>query len=259
MNPIIKAKILVVDDDPGMLFTLVEILEDAGYEATGAKDGYIAVELASQEAFNLVFMDIKLPGIDGVEANRQIKSVSPGTPVIMMTGYSVEDLISQALEEGAYTVLYKPLDVTRLLVAVKEVLDSPCVLVVDDEHDTRESTKMIFEDLGYQVALAASGVQAIAQAESKHYDLILMDIRMPGIDGFETWRRIAEADPSAKVIFITAHEVNQYARQALMAGAFSLLSKPVNPEDMIALVEYLVRSPDEAPTGLVESRDVIPL
>ena len=255
----IRAKILVVDDDPGMLFTLVEILEDAGYEASGAKDGYKAVELASQEAFDLVFMDIKLPGIDGVEAYRQIKSVSPGTPVIMMTGYSVEDLISQALEEGAYTVLYKPLDVTRLLVAVKEVLDAPCVLVVDDEQDTRESIKMIFEDLGYQVALAADGSQAVAQAQSKHYDLILMDIRMPGIDGFETWRRIAEADPSAKVIFITAHEVNQYARQALMAGAFSLLSKPVNPEDMIALVEHLVRSPDEAPTGLVESRDVIPL
>ena len=101
-----KAKILVVDDDSGMLFTLVEILEDAGYEASGAEDGYQAVESASQEAFDLVFMDIKLPGIDGVEAYRQIKSVSPGTPVIMMTGYSVEDLISQALEEGAYTVLY---------------------------------------------------------------------------------------------------------------------------------------------------------
>ncbi len=76
-----KAKIMVVDDDPGMLFTVTEILEDAGYEVYGAKDGYQAVDLASRETFALVFMDIRLPGIDGIEAYRQIKSVSPGTPV----------------------------------------------------------------------------------------------------------------------------------------------------------------------------------
>jgi len=99
-----KAKIMVVDDDPGMLFTLTDILEDAGYVVSGAKDGYEAVEMASQEAFALVFMDIALPGIDGVEAYRQIKSVNPGTPVIMMTGFTVENLTGQALEAGAYTV-----------------------------------------------------------------------------------------------------------------------------------------------------------
>ena len=254
----IKAKIMVVDDDPGMLFTVTEILEDAGYEVCGVKDGYQAIEMSSQEDFALVFMDIGLPGIDGVEAYRQIKSASPGTPVIMMTGYSVEDLISQALEEGAYTVLYKPLDITRLLIAVKDVLDAPCVLVVDDEPDSRESVKLIFEDLGYQVALASNGNQAVAQVESKHYDVILMDIGMPGMDGFEACRRIVESDPSAKVVFVTGHEVNRCARQALVAGAFSLLSKPVDPEDMIALVEYLVGPTHDGALGFNEMRDVVP-
>lgn len=237
-----KAKIMVVDDDPGMLFTLTDILEEAGYVVSGAKDGYQAVEMASHEAFALVFMDIALPGIDGVEAYRQIKSVSPGTPVIMMTGFTVEGLIKQALEEGAYTVLYKPLDVTSLLMAVKDVLDAPCVLVVDDEPDMQESVKLIFEDLGYQVALASDGYQAVANAESKRYDVILMDIGMPGIDGFEACRRIVDSDPSAKVVFVTGHDVNECARQALVAGAFSLLGKPVEPQDMITLVDSLVGS-----------------
>ena len=237
---------MVVDDDPAMLFTVTEILEDAGYDVYGASDGYQAIELATKQTFALVFMDIRLPGIDGVEAFRRIRSVSPGTPVIMMTGFTVDSLISQALEEGAYTVLYKPLDITGLLIAVKEVLDAPCVLVVDDEPDARESVKSIFGDLGYQVASADNGSQAVAHVESKHYDVVLMDIGMPGMDGFEACRRIVESDPSAKVIFITGREANKCAREALVAGAFSLLTKPVDPEDMIALVESLVGSPDDA-------------
>ncbi len=158
-----NAKIMVVDDDPALLFTITEIIEDAGYEVCGVEDGHQAIKMASQEAFALVFMDISLPGIDGVEAYRRIKSASPGTPVIMMTGYSVESLINQAFEEGAYTVLYKPLDITRLLVAVNEVIHGPCVLVVDDEPDSRESMKLIIQDLGYNVASASSGSEAVAQ------------------------------------------------------------------------------------------------
>ena len=67
---------MVVDDDPGMLLTVVEILEDSGYEVHGAEDGYQAEELASRENFDLVFMDINLPGIDGVQACRRIKSAT---------------------------------------------------------------------------------------------------------------------------------------------------------------------------------------
>jgi len=244
-----KPKIMVVDDEPEMLFTVTEILEDAGYEVYGAEDGYRAIELASQETFALVFMDINLPGIDGVEAYRKIKSISPGTPVIMITGFSVESLINQALEEGAYTVLYKPLDVTGLLLAVKDLLDAPCVLVVDDDLDARESVKFILEDRGYKITLATNGNQAVANAESKNYDVILMDIQMPGLDGYEACRQIVESDPLVKVIFITGHEVNECARQALKAGAFSLLGKPVEPEQLVTLVSSLVDRADAASLG----------
>lgn len=248
-----KPKIMVVDDEPELLLTITEILEDAGYEVFGVEDGYKAIELASQEAFALVLMDIRLPGIHGVEAHRRIRSLCPGTPVIMMTGYAVESLVAQALEEGAYTVLYKPLDISVLLKAIKEVLDAPCILVVDDEPGARDSVRLIFEDLGYRVALAGNGNEAVTHAESKHYDVILMDIGMPGIDGFEACRQIVESDPSAKIIIVTAHEISHCARRALMAGAFSLLSKPVEPENMVDLVDSLVRSLDIVPIGLDEA------
>ncbi|NQW24477.1 MAG: response regulator [SAR202 cluster bacterium] len=250
-----KVKIMVVDDEPDMIFTVSAILEDAGYEVFGAEDGYQAIELASQEDIALVFMDINLPGIDGVEAYRKIKEVSPGTAVIMMTGFAVESLISQALAEGAYTVLYKPLDINTLLLAVHEILDSPCLLVVDDEVGSRESMRLIFEDLGYRVAMASNGSQAIDHVESKHYDVILMDVGMPGIDGFEACRRIVELDPATRVIFVTAHEVDQCAGKALLAGAFSILSKPVEPEHMVALVDAFVGLTRDAAIGSDEAVD----
>ena len=252
-----KAKIMVVDDDPAILFTVTEILEDAGYEVFGAKDGYLAIEMASQESFAMVFMDLRLPGIDGVEAYRQIKSISPGTPVIMMTGFAVEGLVSQALEEGAYTVLYKPLDISKLLTTVEDILIAPCVLVVDDESESRESVKLVLDDLGYHVVLVSDGHQAVAHVESKHYDVILMDIHMPGIDGFEACRRIVELDPSAKVIIVTGYEVAQFTRQALVAGAFSLLGKPVDPEDMIALVDSIADPTDDPNIVLNKMQDTI--
>lgn len=246
----IKAKIMVVDDEPRMLSTVTAILEDAGHDVYGVEDGYKAIELASRETFSLVFIDISLPGIDGVEAFRQIKLISPGTPVIMMTGYSVEDLIGQALEEGVYTVLYKPFSVNRLLTAVKDALDAPCVLVLNDASDDRVSVESILEDFGYRAAMASDAEQAVADAESKEYDVILMDIGMPGMDGFEDCRRIVKSNPLAKVIVITAHQVNEFARQALVAGAFSVLSKPVEPADMFALIDSLTGSADEFAHGL---------
>ena len=249
---------MVVDDDSGMLSTVTAILADAGYEGCGVDDGHQAIELASRDAFNLVFMDINLPGIDGVDAYRQIKSIAPGTPVIMMTGYSVEDLVSRALEEGAYTVLYKPFAIDRLLLAVKDVLDAPWVLADDYKHGKGESVKSRLEAFGYQVVLASNGNQAVSHAESRNYDVVLMDVGMPGIDGFEACRQIVKTDPSIKVIFMTDHDVNKHAREALMAGAFSLLSKPVEPKDLFALVDSLVGSADDADLGVDRTGDVMP-
>lgn len=243
-------KIMVVDDDPVMLASICDILEFEGYDVTPVEDGYQAIAKATAEIFGLIFMDINLPGIDGVQAYRKIKEISPGTVVIMMTGFSVEDLVQQAVEEGAFTVLYKPLDIKKVLTAVQAILESACVLVVDDEADNRESLKMLLEDSGINVGLAQNGNQAISQVQERHFDIVLMDVGMPGISAFDACQEIVAIDPAAKVIFVTAHELEEYARQALLAGAFSLLSKPVEPDHMLTLVNSILRLTPEGTAGV---------
>ncbi len=117
-----KANILVVDDLKSMRVTLGGILEDEGYNVVLAENGYQAIEAAKQTSFGLIFMDIKMPGINGVQTLREVKKINPQAAVIMMTAYSVEDLVKEALEEGAYAVVYKPFDIENILSIIESAL-----------------------------------------------------------------------------------------------------------------------------------------
>jgi DNA-binding NtrC family response regulator len=118
----VKTDILVVDDLKSIRLTLGRILEDEGYNVVLAENGYQAIEAARQTSFALIFMDIKMPGINGVQTFREIKKINPKAAVIMMTAYSVEELVKEALDEGAYAVVYKPFDVEKIVSITKLAL-----------------------------------------------------------------------------------------------------------------------------------------
>ena len=235
-------KIMVVDDDPGMRMTLEGIMEDEGYHVTGVEDGYRAIELARGVPFPLIFMDIKMPGIDGVETYKEIKKISPGSVVVMMTGFAVEELVKEALEEGAYAVLYKPIAVEQIIDIVQAVLKTTFVSVVDDVAVDRETLSAILEDSGYKVFAAEDGRQAISMAAERHYQAILMDVRMPAMDGFTACEAIREFDPLVKVIFITGYALEDSAKEALRAGGYTVVTKPLDPEALIALMTSVTAS-----------------
>ena len=116
-----QASILIVDDDASSLKTLSFILKRKGYSVTMVGRGEEAVEEVMIRPYRVTLMDIRMPGMDGLAAFRRIQEVRPGAAVIMMTAYSVEDLVRAALEEGACGVLYKPLDIDRMLALIERV------------------------------------------------------------------------------------------------------------------------------------------
>jgi two-component system response regulator HydG len=120
-----KNNILVVDDIKSIRQTLGGILGDEGYNVVLAEDGYQAIEAAKQTPFDLVFMDIKMPGINGVQTFREIKKINPEAVVVMMTAYSMEGLVKQALVEGAYGVVYKPFDIDDIVSITDSALGCP--------------------------------------------------------------------------------------------------------------------------------------
>ncbi len=106
-------RLLVVDDEPGMRETLVDIFEAAGYDVTAAVSGEAALDELRVETYDVVLMDIRMPGRDGVTV---LLEIGPPPPkVIMMTAYAVEEKLREALRSHAYAIVHKPFQVDRLL------------------------------------------------------------------------------------------------------------------------------------------------
>jgi CheY-like chemotaxis protein len=162
-----KASILIVDDNVSLCRTLSLVLGRQGYAVNTAKDGLEALVKVQESPFDMIFMDIKMPLMDGVEAYRRIKKIRPEAVVMMMTAYAVEDLVQQALEEGAYGIVYKPLDIGKVVAVIeeaKEAQEGALVLVVDDDPGTCITLKNILIKKGYEVGIAYTGEEAITMA-----------------------------------------------------------------------------------------------
>jgi len=114
--------ILVVNDEQAIRQILANMLKDRGYNVFMAEDGYKAIEKVKEISFAITFLDIRMPGIDGVQTLKEIKKISPQTKVIMMTGYADKNLEKEAIKQGAYTVIYKPFDRKKVM-AIVEKLD----------------------------------------------------------------------------------------------------------------------------------------
>jgi len=237
-----KTDILVVDDLRSIRLTLGGILEDKGHNVVTVEDGYQAIEAVKKTHFDVIFMDIKMPGINGVQTFREIKKIDPEAAVIMMTAYSVEDLVKEALEEGAYAVAYKPFDIDRIIVLIDDLLcEKTLILVVDDQFGDRETLKAILEDKGYRVATAADGVEAIQMVKEKHYDIIFLDIKLPDMNGVETFEQVKEIDPGTVVIMMTGFTEEDLVKRAVSEGAYTCIYKPFDMERIIELVEKIAK------------------
>lgn len=117
-----KAHILVTDDERPIRNTLKEILEFEKYKVSTAENGSEALELIAEHEFDLIFLDIKMKGIDGIETLRQIRTAGFQLPVIMISGHGTIDIAVEATKMGAYDFLEKPLDLNRLLLTVRNAL-----------------------------------------------------------------------------------------------------------------------------------------
>jgi DNA-binding response OmpR family regulator len=117
-------KILVVDDDPGMLDTLMDVLSATGYETSVAASGNAALEMAQAGRFDLVLMDVQMPGLNGVQVLHALRVLEPTIVVIMMTAYTGDELVAESQRTTGFSVLSKPLDLDQVLPLVKSIVSS---------------------------------------------------------------------------------------------------------------------------------------
>jgi two-component system, NtrC family, response regulator HydG len=116
-----ETTIMVVDDDTALAEGIADVLDAKGYNVYIANDGFEALDMVKKDNFEIVLMDIKMPVMNGVETYKRIKAVRPLVKVIMMTAYSTENLVDEAMYEGTVEVMNKPVDLDRLLALIEAI------------------------------------------------------------------------------------------------------------------------------------------
>jgi DNA-binding NtrC family response regulator len=142
-----NAKILVVDDEPMVCLSLTNWLKEENYLAKSVNDGPGAISAVREESWDVVLLDLKMPGMDGMEVLRQIKAISPQTVVVMMTAYASIASSVQAMKEGAYDYIVKPLDVQELTLMLKKIVEHQELVSENIQLRKHLSDRYTFEDI----------------------------------------------------------------------------------------------------------------
>ncbi len=229
--------VLVIDDDRDHAESIVDILTMRGYSVEAAFSGEAGIKIFREQDFGIVFMDVKLPGMNGVETFFEFRKIRPGAKVMMMTGYSLEQLISQAIENGALGVLRKPFAIAELLQVLDEVKPRGVVLVADDDPDFAESLKPILTLHGYQVVIASTGQEALEKAAAAGVNCLVLDLAMPLLTGMEVHRKLRDSGKSIPTIFVTGLPNEKNAALAGLSQVdHGILLKPFDPRDLISAI-----------------------
>ena len=261
-------KALVVDDDFNTCDSVTKMLVKVGMRSEWTLSGKEAVLRARQsmelgDAFHAYIIDWRLPDMNGIEVSRQIRSLGDDTPIIILTAYDWSDIEAEARAAGVTAFCAKPLfmsDIRETLMnAIGLSQDKPedfilpkantnfrgkCILLVEDNELNSEIAVEILNEYGFLVDTAENGAEAVEKIKnsaSGNYDLVLMDVQMPVMNGYEATKEIrALANPAQAgitILAMTANAFDEDRKKALECGMDGFLSKPIVMEELIAMLQ----------------------
>jgi PAS domain S-box-containing protein len=270
-------KVLVVDDNPTSREILRDMMASFSFEVTLAasgQEGITEIEKADRnKPFEMVIMDWKMPGMDGIEASRRIKE-HPGLShvphIVMVTAYGREEVIRNAEKVGLDGLLLKPVSPSVLFDTIiqahgKEVTDTSRItqgqeeaealahikgakiLLVEDNEINQQVAKEILEGADLIVSLADDGQQAVDLVRENQYDVVLMDIQMPVMDGYAATGEIRKDErfKDLPIIAMTAHAMAGDEDKSLQAGMNGHVTKPIDPDQLFTTLQKWIQPADQ--------------
>jgi DNA-binding NtrC family response regulator len=234
-------RLLIVDDEVDTCQNLSDIFTDLGYQVDTAYDGPAALELVEKNSYDVALLDLKMPGMDGLELYRRIRRLSAGTVAIIVTAYASSSTATSALEAGAWKILPKPVDFPKLLGLVDEALNQPLILVVDDDKDLCDSLWEIFRERGFRVSLAHDVPEATQQLAQRQFQVILVDMKLPNGSGTQILESLRQSNSQGRCVMITGFraEMERRVEDAMRQGASAVCFKPFNVDELLATIGKL--------------------
>ncbi|MDD3394339.1 MAG: response regulator [Anaerotignum sp.] len=282
LQDIKKMKTLIVDDNYAAREIMKEYMVYMGFAADIAESGTQALEMIQkkdgEDPYHLLLIDWKMPNLDGVETVKQLNSLQElksKPAVVFVTAYDTEEMKKYAVDMEVAAFLAKPVTQSCLYDAIVNIyatsfsmqaeevhyknecyLQGLHILLAEDNEINQQIACELLEGQGCIVDIANNGEDAFDQVRynSKYYDLILMDIQMPVMDGLEATRRIREENEDIPIIAMTARSMQEEKEKCFKAGMNDHISKPVDPDALIATVSKwskreLLDQPKQMETG----------
>ncbi len=265
-------KVLVVDDNKSAREILYETLTSFRFKVKTVDSGEKSIDELMQShrkgmPFKLVILDLVMPKIDGIDTTKLIRESSgiADIPIIMMTGFGREEVMHQAKKAGVNAFLMKPVKHSLLLDTIMDVFaqnkddhipedekitnraDEPVklnnlkVLLVEDNKINQLVASKILEGMGIIVTITSNGLLALKLLKKENFDIVLMDIQMPEMDGYTATREIRNKLnlKDLTIIAMTAHAMSGDKEKCLNAGMNDYISKPIDPEILYSkLLQY---------------------
>ena len=234
-------RLLIVDDEQDTCSNLSDIFTDLGFQVDVAYHGSAALALVERNTYDIALLDLRMPGMDGLELYRHIHRISAGTVAIMVTAYASSATAASVMDAGAWRIMCKPVNFPKLLQFVDEATKQPLVLVVDDDHDLCESLWELFRDYSYRVCLAHDIAQAVDKLHEREYHVVVVDMKLPTGTGTEVLAYLPQTNPQARSIVITGHrsEMEPFVQRALAGGANAVCYKPFDVKLLVETVSRL--------------------
>lgn len=239
--------VLLIEDDQATRQSLADVLEQEHYRVVQAADGEAGLAAFEQHRPDIIVSDLKMPKTSGLDVLRAVKETHPSVPFILMTAYGETDVAVEALRLGALDYFKKPIELDELLTALgraREVVfrarsaeDFPTVLLAEDDEVTREHLADVFEKESYVVLATADGQEALDRFKTEKVDIVLLDIKMPKLDGLSALSAMREHRDDFEAIILTGFGDESSAIRALRDGAMSFIRKPIDLEELLVTVE----------------------
>ncbi|MBT3878712.1 MAG: response regulator [Candidatus Scalindua sp.] len=238
-----KISILIVDDDADLGDSLSDILEAKGCRSKFVTSGKEALSIIKEEQFDAIFLDIKMPEMNGVETLNCIKKSSPLTSVVMITAYAEDKLVEEAMIEGALKILKKPLDLNKIMSFIEKLQRLKTLLIVDDNKEFCDTLRQYIDKHSYNVSTAHSVTDGIEKYDKYQTEFLLIDMKLNGNNGLEIVNAIREAGSKSSVILMSgyADEYKSLIDDAIKNDVDHFIAKPFQISNVIEMIGDVTR------------------
>jgi CheY-like chemotaxis protein len=206
MTDKITRKILVVDDEKIVRDFLSRLLTLEDMEVKVAEAGAQAIAMVREEKFDIVFIDARMPQMDGLETLKELKNISPGSKYVMMTGYSMDTLLEKTGNEKIEAFIKKPFEINEIVGILEDCAQEKTseeirtILVIDSEPVTLDLFKKLLKN--YNVITVTSGKEALEHLGQREFDVVFLGMGLGDMSSTQLCAKIREAKPNLEIIVI---------------------------------------------------------